>query len=58
MCIELVLMTIMYLLLGMNEVSMLNMLMYEVNVMMHVVLLGLLCMCEFMGIHMNIALVD
>ena len=38
--------------------SMLGMLMYEVNVKAHGLVIGLLSMCEVMGLHMCFALVD
>ena len=45
-------------LLGLYEESILVILMYEVNVKACGLMIGLLSMCEFMGLHMYIALVD
>ena len=48
----------MNILLGLYEESILVILMYEVNVKACGLMIGLLSMCEFMGLHMYIALVD
>ena len=45
-------------LLDINEVSPLNMLIYDLDVKDCSFMIGLLSMCEVMGIHMYIALVD